>query len=121
MSAMALSDLGNLEGSAVIASGEIEPITCPPTGNQDCLTWPSDIYRMPTQNICFTADVNCGYGCEGFMAEKDGKRAVYVINSAIGPRISKADTEALECPGEGQPVTTSREQEDPLSDLQLEQ
>ncbi|MNF48497.1 hypothetical protein D3C84_297390 [compost metagenome] len=96
---MASSDIEGLEGSKILASGEIEPITCP-IGNHDCLNWPDDQFKMSAKDICFSADASCDYSCEGFIAEKDGIRSLYLLDFTFGPGIVKSRIEMLQCPSE---------------------
>ncbi|MCY1406088.1 hypothetical protein D9M71_213450 [compost metagenome] len=97
---MASSDLEGLEGSKIVASGEIEPITCPIAGNQDCLNWPDDQFKMSTKEVCFSADVSCDYSCEGFIAEKNGDISLYLVDFTFGPGIVKSKIELLQCPSD---------------------
>ncbi|MCY1446306.1 hypothetical protein D9M71_628620 [compost metagenome] len=96
---MASSDIEGLEGSKILASGEIEPITCP-IGNHDCLNWPDDQFKMSAKDICFSADASCDYSCEGFIAETDGIRSLYLLDFTFGPGIVKSRIEMLQCPSE---------------------
>lgn len=100
LTAFAASDLEELEGSTIVASGDIEPITCPITGNHDCLNWPTDQFRLASKDVCFKAEVSCGYSCSGFIAEKEGIKSVYILNAGVGPELARSDVELMVCPEE---------------------
>ncbi|MDH4609941.1 hypothetical protein [Pseudomonas sp. BN102] len=92
--------LEGLADSKIIASGEIEPISCPINGNQDCLNRQDDHYKMSAKGICFSADASCDYSCEGFIAERNVDRSLYLVDVTFEPRIVKSKIEMLQCPSE---------------------
>lgn len=77
-------EIDRLTGSTIVASGELEQVHCPAGGKYDCLTWPHDLYKFSMQNICFTANVSCGFSCEGFIAQKSQLQTLYVLGSRLG-------------------------------------
>jgi hypothetical protein len=93
---MAYGEMQSLMGSQVVATGDIQQVTCPIGGKYDCLSWPADLYEMTSQNICFTASVSCGYSCEGFIAQKNQINTVYVLGSY--PKLSSSSIQLFKCP-----------------------
>ncbi len=87
-------DIDDLAGSTVLASGGLERVTCPISGDYDCMTWPHDLYKFSMQNICFTANVRCGFSCEGFIAQKNQAQTLYVL----GSRLDSSAINLYKCP-----------------------
>ncbi|WP_434575003.1 hypothetical protein [Pseudomonas sp. Z3-6] len=87
-------DVDRLTGSTIVASGELEQVHCPVSGKYDCLTWPHDLYKFSMQNICFTANVSCGFSCEGFIAQKNQVQTLYVL----GSRLDSSAINLYKCP-----------------------
>lgn len=81
--ALGYGEIDRLTGSTIVASGELEQVHCPVSGKYDCLTWPHDLYKFSMQNICFTANVSCGFSCEGFIAQKNQVQTLYVLGSRL--------------------------------------
>jgi hypothetical protein len=87
-------EIDRLTGSTIVASGELEQVHCPVSGKYDCLTWPHDLYKFSMQNICFTANVSCGFSCEGFIAQKNQVQTLYVL----GSRLDSSAINLYKCP-----------------------
>ncbi|QEY62507.1 hypothetical protein FXN65_10620 [Metapseudomonas lalkuanensis] len=94
--AYAFGEINRLPGSQILAAGDIEQVTCPVGGKYDCLTWPNNLYELSMQNICFTADVSCGYSCKGFIAKKNGVNTLYVLGGLSG--LASSDLQMFNCP-----------------------
>lgn len=77
----AFGDMRQLPGSEIVAAGEIEQMSCPLGGKDDCRSWPRDLYKVRNENICFTTNVSCGFRCEGFLAERAQVVTLYVASS----------------------------------------
>lgn len=77
-----------------MASGELEQVQCPVGGKYDYMTRPHDLYKFSMQDICFTANVSCGYSCEGFIAQKNQVQTLYVL----GSRLDSSAISLYKCP-----------------------
>ncbi|MNZ54015.1 hypothetical protein D3C78_719060 [compost metagenome] len=94
--AYAFGELNRLPGSQVVAAGDVQKINCPTGGQYDCLSWPSNLYELSMQNVCFTANVSCGFSCQGFIAQKRGVNTFYVLGGFS--KLEGSDIQLYKCP-----------------------
>ena len=94
--AWAYGEMNRLPGSQILEAGDISQVTCPISGDYDCMTWPSNLYELSMQNVCFTADVMCGVTCEGFIAQKNGINTLYVLGGFS--KLDSSDIKLYKCP-----------------------
>ncbi|MDY1359575.1 hypothetical protein SOJ01_30900 [Pseudomonas aeruginosa] len=92
----AYGEINSLPGSQIVAAGDISQVMCPIGGNYDCLTWPSNLYELSRENLCFTADVMCGVSCEGFIAQKNGVNTLYILSGFS--KLDSSDIKLYKCP-----------------------
>lgn len=96
--AFGYGELRALEGAKVLMAGDIKQLTCPIGGNYNCLTWPHNLFQMEGRDVCFVANVSCGFRCEGFIAEKGGAASLYVLGSY--PKLASSNIQIYKCPSQ---------------------
>lgn len=91
-------DLGDLKDNVVIYAGKFNQVFCPSYTKYDCTRWPTNLFRMEYEDVCFTSDnYSCRLTCSGMLTVDRFKLLrFFVLESLSG--VKKGYATMVRCP-----------------------
>lgn len=93
-------DSKRLEGKVIVKVGDLEKLDCPPFGKYDCVSWPTDLFKIDDVCVRILGYYGMGFG-ELAMIASDNKKTIsaFVIEgSGLSTKIRMYSPSVYECP-----------------------
>jgi hypothetical protein len=93
-------DSKRLEGKIILKVGDLEKLDCPPFGKYDCVSWPTDLFKIGDVCARILGYYGMGFG-ELAMIASDDKKAIsafVVEGSGLSTKIRMYSLSVYECP-----------------------
>lgn len=92
-------DLDELKGETVVEAGDLKKLSCPISGEYNCLTWPTALFRLNTYCVEAVGAYASVYPLRGILTTSDSGVALFIIGGSIGSTdVKRYPAKVYECP-----------------------